>query len=488
MKIKFGIMMKLFFWYFALACIFYGTIVILYVHMQQIMRISEDVVNKNFKISSSSKKMIESLLWMAENERKYDLLKKEDYKEYFIAGQKEFEGNLVEVMRFGPELPEEESPWEEIYVDYKAQLASSSQEGESNEASRTPWIPEEVINEWIQKISRARAANELKIESEMVNLNDRGRMAVRWGFIGLGFSVMAGLLGSVFLGHSMNRPLRELRRGIRSISQEGLSEPIPILTKDEFGELARAFNDMAARLAEEERMRSDFISMLSHEIRTPLTSIRESVNLIAEEVMGDINDRQRRFLEIASREIERICDLLNHLMQVSRLEAGAVSIKPRPFDASSFVEGGIYRVAPAAEAKGIQIEARVSPELPEVMGDPENLQQVLLNLLGNAIKFTPQGGRILVDVEADNREGDERLRFSVTDTGPGIPEEELSLVFHKYYRASGIRNEVDGVGLGLSISRHIVEAHGGEVWVNSTPGDGSTFSFTLPVVRKDRDG
>lgn len=93
-----------------------------------------------------------------------------------------------------------------------------------------------------------------------------------------------------------------------------------------------------------------------------------------------------------------------------------------------------------------------------------------------------------MDVEADNREGDERLRFSVTDTGPGIPEEELSLVFHKYYRASGIRNEVDGVGLGLSISRHIVEAHGGEVWVNSTPGDGSTFSFTLPVVRKDRDG
>ena len=127
----------------------------------------------------------------------------------------------------------------------------------------------------------------------------------------------------------MIRPLRELRRGIKSMSRSGLNDPIRIYSNDEFGELAGAFNDMAARLTEEERMRSDFISMLSHEIRTPLTSIRESVNLIAEEVMGDINEKQRRFLLIASHELERITTLLNHLMQISRLEAGAVEIHQR---------------------------------------------------------------------------------------------------------------------------------------------------------------
>ena len=167
-------------------------------------------------------------------------------------------------------------------------------------------------------------------------LNQRGQRAVRLGFIGLGFSILVGLLGSIFLTHSMNRPLRELRRGIRAISHEGLSQPIRILSRDEFGELAGAFNEMAALLKEEERMRSDFISMLSHEIRTPLTSIRESVNMISEELMGPINDRQRRFLEIASGEIERITDLLSHLMQVSRLEAGVVKIDLRPLDPSCF--------------------------------------------------------------------------------------------------------------------------------------------------------
>ena len=138
-----------------------------------------------------------------------------------------------------------------------------------------PWIAESIINEWIQKIRDARAANEQDIETEMRTLNLRGRMAVQWGLVGLGASMLVGLLGSVLLAHSMNRPLRELRRGIRDVSGAGLSEPIRVLSKDEFGELAGAFNDMAVRLKEEERMRSDFISMLSHEIRTPLTSIRE---------------------------------------------------------------------------------------------------------------------------------------------------------------------------------------------------------------------
>ncbi len=476
----------MFFWYFALASIFYGTIVILFVHMQQIMRISENIVNRNYKISTASKKMVESLLWMEENERKYDLLKKEDYKEYFFSAQKEFEGNLVDILRIASGWGKEENPWEELYTNYQSQFTAPDGESKEDEAAKTPWLSEEVINDWIQKISKARAANEQEIESGMRTLNQRGRMAVQVGFIGLGFSVLAGLLGSVFLSHSMNRPLRELRRGIRSISQEGLSEPIRVLSKDEFGELAGAFNDMAARLAEEERMRSDFISILSHEIRTPLTSIRESVNLIAEEVMGTINERQRRFLQIASGEIERICNLLNHLMQVSRLEAGALTINPKPLDVSDFVWGSIHRVAPAAEAKGISLRAEIVPGVPLMMGDAENLQQVLLNLLGNAIKFSPSGTEVVVRVELDPGGAGSRLKLSVSDSGPGIPGDELPLVFHKYYRASGVRDQVDGVGLGLSISKHIVEAHGGTVWVSSELGHGSTFCFTLPAVQEER--
>lgn len=485
MKIRFGIMFKLFSFYFGLITIFYCTILALFIHIQQIMRVSEGIVSQNYRISSAAKKMIENLLWMAESESKYNLLQKEEYKEYFVAAQREFEGNLTDILALETPRPDQWTAWQELYRDYLAQLPPEPTGQNKDEEAATPWIPEEIINEWVQRVSKARSENEQNIEMQMRDLNQRGRMAVRWGLVGLGSSVVIGLLGSVFLTRSMNRPLRELRRGIRSISQEGSSLPIQVLSGDEFGELAGAFNDMATRLHEEERMRSDFISMLSHEIRTPLTSIRESVNLIVEEVMGPVNERQARFLRIASHEIERISTLLNDLMQVSRLEAGAVKIQPRPFDAVEFVQGGITRAMPAAEAKGIVLRAEIRETTTplSVMGDPENLQQVLLNLLGNAIKFSPAGTEIVVCVAYDPTDG-QRLRFAVSDQGPGITPEEQSLVFHKYYRSASSRDQVDGVGLGLSISRHIVEAQGGRIWVENNPGGGSTFFFSLPLVQE----
>ena len=483
MKIKFGILIKLFSWYLVAVLIFYATILSLFVDIRQLVKISGDIANRNYRISSSSKKMIDSLLWMAENQKKYDLLKKEDFKSYFASAQKEYEANLFEILWLGWDQGGE-NPWDGLYQEYQNQFKPQQKEGDT-EHSDLPWIKEELINEWVEKISKARAANEQQIESLMKSLNERGRKAVQWGYIGLIASLVIALLGVLAFRFAMSRPVRELRRGIKSMSRSGFTEPIRIYSNDEFGELAGAFNDMAARLTEEERMRSDFISMLSHEIRTPLTSIRESVNLIAEEVMGSINEKQRRFLQIASGELERITTLLNHLMQISRLEAGAVEIHPRLIDVHEFVNGAIARVIPAAEAKDISISAEIIPEAASFSGDPDNLQQVLLNLLGNAIKFSPQGSDILVSVKPEGSGKPPRLVFSVSDSGPGIPEEEQALVFHKYYRASGVRDHVDGVGLGLSISKYIVEAHGGEIAVQCKPGAGSTFSFTLPVFREE---
>lgn len=485
MRLRSSIMLKLFLWYLVLISIFYGTILVLFLHIQQIMTISGNIVNRHYRIASASKKMIDSLLWMAESESKYDLLKKEDYKEYFLSAQRDYVANLTEVLLLQGEEEGAENPWKPLYQAYVTQLPTSWEVLDENEPAKTLWIPEDVLNDWIHRISRLRADNERKIEMQMHSLNHQGEMAVRLGIVGLVFSLLVGLLGSIFLTRSMNRPLRELRRGIRMISHKGLSEPIRIYGRDEFGELAAAFNDMALRLREEESMRSDFISMLSHEIRTPLTSIRESVNLIAEELMGPVNDRQQRFLDIAAGEIERIIDLLNHLMQVSRLEAGAVRIHLQPLDPAVFVENSVHRIAPAAEAKGISVSLRVGKDLPLVMADPENLQQVLLNLLGNAVKFSPPGSDIELAVEVEEGTEPKRVVFSVTDHGPGIPEEELSLVFHKYYRASGMRDQVDGVGLGLSISKHIVEAHNGTIWVRSRYGEGTTFGFSLPALQDD---
>jgi signal transduction histidine kinase len=477
-KPKYGITSKLFVWFFITLLIFYGTILVLYINFQEIVRLSEDIVTKNNKISSLSKKMIENLLYMEENDKKYHLLKKEDYLGYFISAQKEFEINLIAIIQLESMGMAVSWQWKQLYENYKN---FSTTLGNLKDKPAEPlWIPEPIINEWLQKISVARLENEQNITSAIRELNRRGQISARNGLIGLGISSLVGLVGIMFLAYSMIRPLRELSAGIKSISQERYSEPIVVRSKDEFGQLAGAFNEMAVRLKEEERMRSDFISMLSHEIRTPLTSIRESVNMIVEEIMGGINQRQRKFLKIASVEIGRICELLNHFMQVSRLESGAVELKLKPIETAPFVSRCVYQLNPAAEAKNINIEMQISPGLPNLTGDPEQLQRVFLNLLDNAIKFSPHGSKVTVCSRLDD--DPENLRFSVSDNGPGIPKEEQSLIFNKYYQSRGARDHMSGVGLGLNITKRIVQAHSGNVWVNSKVGKGSTFFFTLPVA------
>ena len=523
MKSRSGIMMKLFVWYFILLSLLYGTIIVLFMHNQRILDVSSTIVDKKFEISALSKKMIENLLSMEENDKKYHLLKKKEYKDYFDAAGKEFEDNIISIISL--HLGAKEGvPWEELYRNYQGRMEIIAKKAQSEEAKKDSkgaeakqnakedkvaegskqekaaqgaakgkagepagvepekelWIPEAVINEWIQRVSLARAENDRDVELAMRGLHSQGELAVQWGLVGIGASFFVGLLGILFLNYSMVRPLRELRKGIRSISREGQAKPIRILSKDEFGELAFAFNEMITRLKEEERMRSDFISMLSHEIRTPLTSIRESVNLIEEGVMGPVSERQSRFLKIASGEIERITDLLNHLLQVSRIEASGVKVILRPFDPSNLVDDSIKRLTPAAKAKGIAIRAEKPSDLPNALGDKDHVQQVLLNLMGNAVKFSPKEHDVVVTVGVD---GDKKeLKFSIIDQGPGIRDEEQPLVFRKYYRGPGVRDQFDGMGLGLSISKQIIEAQNGRIWVESKLGHGSTFNFTLPLA------
>jgi signal transduction histidine kinase len=478
MKLRFGIISKLLVWFFIPVTIFYVTIILLYMDVQKIVHISEGIISKNTRISLISKKMIENLLRMEENDKKYHLLKKDDYFNYFVLAQKEFEGNFIEILeleRSEMEIPRE---WRQLYKSYQ-DFSTTFENLRENESSDSLWIHEAVTNEWIQIISELRAKNEHDIALATMALNSRSQKSARNVLVGLMLSSVVGLFAILFLAYSMIRPLRELLRGIRSVSQDRISKTVNIRSKDEFGELAGAFNDMTLRLREEERMRSDFISMLSHEIRTPLTSIRESVNMIVEEVMGTINNRQRKFLEIASVEIGRICNLLNHLMQVSRLESQTIEIIALPLDISSFITGCIHQLKPLADTKKISVEAQIAPDIPGITGDPEQLQSVLINLLNNAIKFSDPGSRVVLGVVSNKNHT--KLDFSVSDNGPGIPKEEQSLIFNKYYRARGVRNHMDGVGLGLNISKNIVEFHKGTIWVKSTVGHGSTFGFTLPA-------
>lgn len=225
-----------------------------------------------------------------------------------------------------------------------------------------------------------------------------------------------------------------------------------------------------------EKIRQDFISNVSHELKTPLTSIKAMVEVLLE---GGADDSKLRkdFLENINQEVDRLSRLVNDLLLLSRLESDKAFLNPVPTDFVTLVTRTVSRFQPRAMKEGLTLSLDVRGEIPLIKVDVNYIDQVISNLIDNAIKYTPSGGKIDVVVEDLGKE----VKVSVKDTGIGIPKEDLSRVFERFYRGDKSRNlSLGGVGLGLSIVRHIVEAHGGKVGVESSLGKGSTFYFILP--------
>ncbi|KRT73811.1 MAG: Sensor protein [Candidatus Rokubacteria bacterium CSP1-6] len=228
-----------------------------------------------------------------------------------------------------------------------------------------------------------------------------------------------------------------------------------------------------------ERVRTEFVANVSHELRTPLTAIRGYLETLLEGGL-DEPDNGRRFLQIVFRHAERLGRLLDDLMDLSNIELGKVTLKREPTDLADVLEPVLAIVRPQAEAKRLAVAADLPPGLPAVSADRDRLVQILLNLVDNAVKFTPEGGR--VTVTASPREG--MVEVVVADTGVGIPSTDLPRITERFYRVDKARSrELGGTGLGLAIVKHLVQAHGGELRIESELGKGTTVSFTLPTAR-----
>lgn len=473
-----GILGKIFLWQALSAAVFFGTIAIFYYNTHQLMKISEEIVTKSYRLLGTAKVMVDQLLAMEEKEKKYLVLRSPEYKEAFTTAMNVFETSLRDALTLIG-AHEEAVPLENLareYADTKPTALEVMERG--NEKSL--WIPEDTLDRWGRWVSLFKEMEERRMVSASRELHRRGRMALRWGLVGIAVSLAMGLLAAFSFAHAVRRPLAELRRGIRALTRKGSAEPLKILSRDEFGELAFAFNEMLHRLGEEERMRSDFLSMLTHEIRNPLTTVRESIGLVEGESMGPVTESQKRFLNLARRELDRVGTLLEQLLQNSRLESQPLHLDPQVIRPADLVAATIQRTAPLCHTKGVAVHHAVENDLPNIIGDMDHLQRVLLNLLTNAIKFSPEGGTVRVQVGKDP---EDRVVFSVRDHGPGVPKAEQPLVFGKYYRASTLQDRFHGTGLGLYIAKHIVEAHGGKIWMESEPGQGSTFFFSVPGKR-----
>ncbi|MGD1118871.1 MAG: ATP-binding protein [Dehalococcoidales bacterium] len=225
-----------------------------------------------------------------------------------------------------------------------------------------------------------------------------------------------------------------------------------------------------------EKVRQDFIANISHELRTPIASLKALVETLQN---GAINDQKiaEDFLQRMQVETDKLTQMVAELGELSRIESGELALKLGPVDMSRLIKHVAERLKTQAQRAQLNLKLDLSPGLPRIMGDENRIEQVLVNLVHNAIKFTPQNGKITISskVESDN------LLVKITDTGIGIPADDLPRIFERFYKVDRARSG-GGTGLGLSIAKHIVQAHGGNIQVESEEGKGSSFTFTLPIV------
>jgi signal transduction histidine kinase len=231
------------------------------------------------------------------------------------------------------------------------------------------------------------------------------------------------------------------------------------------------------------RAKNDFVSLVSHELRTPMTSIKGYTDLMLKGAVGALNEQQKSFMTIVKSNVDRMAELVSDLLDVSRLEAGRVRLTLEGLDLAGVVLEISQELAETMRQRELTLHCSLPPGLPPVCADRGRVVQVLLNLLSNAYRYTPAGGKITIAVHAL---GDE-VQVDVTDTGIGVSGQDREFIFERFYRADHpVVREQAGTGLGLPIARSLIEMHGGRLWLRSEVGAGSTFSFTLPIYQEDR--
>jgi PAS domain S-box-containing protein len=301
----------------------------------------------------------------------------------------------------------------------------------------------------------------------------------------IGKSILDQLKENQMVSLIKNSPSKEYRE-IELISQQDETKKVlresSAVIENENGQpvgMVAVLSDITKQ-KELDRLKSTFVANVSHELRTPLVAIQKSISLILGRETGPITPTQEQFLSIADRNLTRLSRLIEDLLSLSKLEAGKVQLNRQPHQIGQVIQDTVDARANWVKTKGINLEVSVPEGLPEVNVDSDKIIQVLTNLIGNAIKFTPNNGKIIVGAALSKEEN--AITASVADNGIGIPKEHLGKIFDKFYQVGErVATDIGGTGIGLSVAKEIVEIHGGRIWVESEHGSGAKFIFTLPL-------
>jgi signal transduction histidine kinase len=325
---------------------------------------------------------------------------------------------------------------------------------------------------------------------ELIAENASSYASQRNLFVGVavGAIVVALVLGAV-LSWSLIGPIQRIDSRLAAIASGDFSGHVDVPNRDELGALASNVNRMNDELnrlyGELERAskhKSEFLANMSHELRTPLNAIIGFSQVLREQMFGNVNEKQAEYLDDIISSGNHLLSLINDVLDLSKVEAGQVELEVGPFSVQEALERGVVMVRERATKDGVQVALTADPDIDVVEGDERRIRQVIFNLLSNAVKFTPAGGT--VDVTAAQANGE--VRVSVADTGPGIAPQDHERIFEEFQQTETGVEQREGTGLGLALSKRLVELHGGRIWVDSELGKGSTFVFTLPLGAGER--
>ncbi len=323
------------------------------------------------------------------------------------------------------------------------------------------------------------------------------------GGLSIGFLAIIGF----FASKKLVEPIHLLHLGAEEIGKGALNHRLNIRTGDEIEQLAEEFNQMAEKLnasytnledqvrdrtmelretveqlQEMDRLKSEFLSNMSHELRTPLTSIIGFSEILLDKVSGGLNETQTRYVQNMSNSGHDLLEIIGNILDLSKIRSGKMQINARPCQIDEVIDAARATVMPLIKKKGLHLEREIDDALPVIFADEGKVRQILLNLLSNAVKFTAETGTIAIRGRLVSVEGTASVEISVADTGMGIRQNDLEMIFSEFRQVdASYTRDNPGTGLGLPITKHFVEMHGGKIWVESMPGRGSTFTFSLPL-------
>ena len=456
------------------------------VQMGRFSEVTYTLLMNNNRMVDYTGKLTDTVLSQIRYERKFVVTKDPAFYSQFVRLKSDFDHDAEQALGLAgsSQVRRSLNSAKASYQYYQSLFDEEARYLQSGTRYPQQWYKEEkerIANELIDELEKVKLYSQDHTDQEIERFYEAGTRARKIAMAMAGGFLVFSLALSFLIQRSITRPIALMKKKTREIAKGNFGDDLHLSSPPEVAELAQALNFMCDKLKQLDKMKSDFFSSMSHELRNPLSTIKMGIQLLPEKTEGTFTEKQKKLLTILSEETNRVLELVNSLLDLSKMEAGMMTYRLEKKELSPLIDQAIKEMQPLAEAKKINLSRKTMDALPVLEMDSERILQALRNLIGNAVKFTPAGGQVTLSARTMNG-GARGITVSVTDTGPGIPEENLKSIFDKYRQVTpNGSHPVKGTGLGLALVKEIITSHGGRVWAESKPGQGSTFIFVLPA-------